>query len=266
MTPAPDLALRALLAGDIGVGLAVLDASARYVYVNSVLAAVHDLPEGEHSGRRVGDVVGEEQHAVATDLIARVRAAGRPVEGVMIERDGRIWETGVYPLDVEGAWVVGVVAVDRTDRERALRVARRSASWNAALAALSQRSLELDDPQVVMDEAVELLARELGAEFVEVLQLVPEEELLELRSGHGFDPSGDGPLTVPAGFGSQAGLTLEVAEPVVVADLETETRFTGPAMLVDHGVRSGITVAISAGSRTWGVLGMPRQDPALVQP
>jgi hypothetical protein len=38
---------------------------------------------------------------------------------------------------------------------------------------------------------------------------------------------------------SQAGYTLLSEKPVVVEDLSLETRFSGPQLLVDHGVTSG---------------------------
>jgi len=44
-------------------------------------------------------------------------------------------------------------------------------------------------------------------------------------------------------------------EPVIVDDLRTETRVSGPALLHDHGVISGISVIIRGKSRPWGVLG-----------
>jgi PAS domain S-box-containing protein len=60
---------------------------------------------------------------------------------------------------------------------------------------------------------------------------------------------------VGAGTDSQAGYTLLSTEPVVVEDLRTEPRFSGPPLLRDHGVVSGISVIIPGGDRPFGVLG-----------
>ena len=55
---------------------------------------------------------------------------------------------------------------------------------------------------------------------------------------------------------SQAGYTLQSGEPVIVENLKREKRFSGPAILHEHGVLSGISVVISAENGPWGVLGV----------
>ena len=64
-----------------------------------------------------------------------------------------------------------------------------------------------------------------------------------------------GQATVSAGKESQAGFTLLSDEPVVVEDLRTETRFSGPPLLHEHGVVSGMSVIIRGRERPYGVLG-----------
>jgi light-regulated signal transduction histidine kinase (bacteriophytochrome) len=61
---------------------------------------------------------------------------------------------------------------------------------------------------------------------------------------------------VGIGLDSQAGFTLQSKQPVIVADLPAETRFHGPALLVAHGVISGISAIIGAPERPYGVLGV----------
>ncbi len=41
---------------------------------------------------------------------------------------------------------------------------------------------------------------------------------------------------------SQAGYTLKCGAPVIVENLQTETRFSGPPLLHEHGVVSGVSV------------------------
>jgi two-component sensor histidine kinase len=66
---------------------------------------------------------------------------------------------------------------------------------------------------------------------------------------------------VGIGLDSQAGYTLQSQEPVIVRDLRTETRFTGPALLHDHGVRSGMSVVIAGSDqRPFGVFGLHAKD------
>ena len=54
---------------------------------------------------------------------------------------------------------------------------------------------------------------------------------------------------------SQAGYTLLSEEPVVVEDLRTESRFSGPDLLLSHNVVSGISVIIGPVEDPWDVLG-----------
>ncbi|MFW6153336.1 MAG: PAS domain-containing protein, partial [Halobacteriota archaeon] len=59
---------------------------------------------------------------------------------------------------------------------------------------------------------------------------------------------------------SQAGHTLATDEPIIVEDLTTEERFSGPDLLVDHDVKSGISVIIGSRDDPWGVLGTHARD------
>jgi signal transduction histidine kinase len=62
-------------------------------------------------------------------------------------------------------------------------------------------------------------------------------------------------VKVGGGVDSQAGFTLRANGPVIVADVGIETRFRPPALLLDHGVVSGLTVIIAGRDRPFGVLG-----------
>ncbi|MDX1532266.1 MAG: PAS domain S-box protein, partial [Rhodothermales bacterium] len=86
-------------------------------------------------------------------------------------------------------------------------------------------------------------------------ELQPDRRRLLLRSGVGWDDGLVGHATVPAGGNSQAGFTLATEHPVIVDDLETETRFSGPDLLTDHGVVSGLSVVIGDLDQPFGVFG-----------
>jgi two-component system nitrate/nitrite response regulator NarL len=65
-----------------------------------------------------------------------------------------------------------------------------------------------------------------------------------------------GNATVGAGNDSQAGYTLLSEEPVIVEDLGAEQRFSGPPLLHEHGVVSGMSVIIHGRDGPFGVLGV----------
>jgi PAS domain S-box-containing protein len=144
--------------------------------------------------------------------------------------------------------------------EHALAVRARQ---QAAVASLSVFALSAPDLQSVMDETVRVLAETLEVEATKILELLPDGKALRLRAGVGWEEGLVGSATVPTGRDSQAGYTLIANGPVVVQDLRTEKRFSGPPLLPEHGVISGMSTVISGMSTVirgpdgpWGVLGI----------
>jgi PAS domain S-box-containing protein len=142
---------------------------------------------------------------------------------------------------------------ERKTGQTALRVRERQHAAVAALGRDALAGLELD---ILFDEAVGQLARVLEVEYAKVLELLPRERGALLRAGVGWREGLLGQAVVHTGLESQAGYTLLSEMPVVVRDLRTETRFSGPELLVDHGVVSGMSVIIHGRERAFGVLGV----------
>jgi len=112
---------------------------------------------------------------------------------------------------------------------------------------------ELDD---LFAEAVSLVARTLGVEYCKVLELLPDGEAFILRAGVGWkEECPVGQAIVSAGKEYQPGFTLLSDEPVIVEDLRTETRFSGPPLLHEHGAVGGMSIIIRGRERPYGVLG-----------
>jgi excisionase family DNA binding protein/PAS domain S-box-containing protein len=129
------------------------------------------------------------------------------------------------------------------------------ATQQAAIAKLGQHALADLDIADLLDEAVRFVQTTLAVDLTKVLQLQPGGDSLVLVAGTGWEAGAVNRATVSAGAGSQAGYTLLSNEPVVVNDLASETRFSGPPLLHDYGVRSGISVIIAGTGMPWGVLG-----------
>ncbi len=127
----------------------------------------------------------------------------------------------------------------------------------AAVAKLGQLALENIDLYALMDEAVILITQGLEVEYSKVLELLPDQNSLLLRSGVGWQPGlvGNFKLELGGGNETQASYTLLSHEPVIVSDLANETRFQGPLLLIDHSVISGISVIIQGQKQPLGVLG-----------
>jgi PAS domain S-box-containing protein len=125
----------------------------------------------------------------------------------------------------------------------------------AAVAELGQRALAHADLAALMTDAATIVARTLSVEYSKILEMLPNGEVLLLQAGVGWKPGYVGQARVSAGHGSQAGFTLLSREPVIVEDLRSERRFSGPPLLVEHGVVSGASVTIPGRGRPFGVLG-----------
>ncbi|MGH3144607.1 MAG: GAF domain-containing protein, partial [Rubrobacter sp.] len=147
--------------------------------------------------------------------------------------------------DTEGRIVAAVgVYHDVTRQKRAEEEIKTRTRQQAEVARLGMQALATDNLQSLLDEAVSLMARTLQVEYSEVVEVLPGGEELLLRAGEGWQEGLVGTATARAGSESQAGYALLVNEPVIVEDLGSETRFSPPAALREHGVVSGMSVPI----------------------
>ncbi|WP_277543032.1 GAF domain-containing protein [Haloarcula laminariae] len=124
------------------------------------------------------------------------------------------------------------------------------------VAELGQYALADHDIESVLQLACEGVTETLGTDYCKVLDLAEDGESLLLRTGVGWRDGIAGSATVSAtDDDSQAAHTLATDEPIVVDDLQTERRFSGPDLLRSHDVTSGISVIIGTAEEPWGILG-----------
>jgi signal transduction histidine kinase/ActR/RegA family two-component response regulator len=142
-----------------------------------------------------------------------------------------------------------------TDREQAERDLLCRSLQQTVVGALGQFALVTKDFDALLNQVVMLTAQTLELEYCNVLELEPDGASLFLRAGIGWKEGCVGRVTIPASDYTQSGFVLTVGEPVVFDDLSQETRFAPSRFLIEHGVRSGITVAISGHGRAFGLLG-----------
>ena len=161
------------------------------------------------------------------------------------------------PILTSLASVAGLVVgiIDGEAKTRTQQVERR-AGQQAAVAHLGQFALETDDLDELMYEAARTVADALENDYCKVLDFDEASAELLLRQGVGWNDGIAGEATVSAvEADSQAAYTLANDHPIVVEDLEIETRFSGPELLRSHDVRSGISVIIGPFDEPWGILG-----------
>ncbi|EDX83015.1 PAS fold family [Synechococcus sp. PCC 7335] len=148
-------------------------------------------------------------------------------------------------------------ARDITERKEMERTLQDRIKQQMTVAELGQIALSLDDLadlDELMNAAAIAVAQTLDVDYCKVLELLPDGESLLLKAGVGWQPGLVGNLVIGTECSSQAGYTLRSDRPVVVADLRTETRFSGPELLSNHNVVSGMSVIIFGQQQPYGIL------------
>jgi signal transduction histidine kinase/ActR/RegA family two-component response regulator len=86
---------------------------------------------------------------------------------------------------------------------------------------------------------------------------------LRLQAGAGWKPAYNRQTSLPGNESSPIVAALSSGEPVIIADLKSESRISASPFLAEHGVVSSVTVAIPTRGRPFGLLGVftthPRQ-------
>jgi len=144
-------------------------------------------------------------------------------------------------------------AKERQETEKLL-VGR--AQQQTVVAALGQFAMVSTDFNSLLSHAMQLLAQTLDVPMIQVLELQPDNESLLLRAGLGWKEGKVGVNLTKAHARSQAGYVLNSGEPLVIPDLRAEHSLIAPSLLIEHGVLSGVCVAITTHQHPYGVLGV----------
>ncbi|MHC4176721.1 MAG: GAF domain-containing protein [Planctomycetota bacterium] len=126
-----------------------------------------------------------------------------------------------------------------------------------AIVAMGRRAIAPPDLPILMQDGADLLAEMLGMEYGLVAERSPDapspQLRMALRSAEGTEPQTPICATSTVGTDSLAGYALQMALPVVVADLPGEKRFVDD-FLRNHGIRSAIAVPLKLQNRSFGSL------------
>lgn len=141
------------------------------------------------------------------------------------------------------------------ERDEAEQSLLNRAFQQTVVAALGQLALISNDFQALLDQTAHLVSQTLEVEFCEILELLPGGDGMILRAGVGWKNDCVGKAVVSTEHGTVAGQTLVTSQPIVIADLRTETVFKASPLLREHGIVSGITMVIATRDQPFGVLG-----------
>ncbi|WP_224268046.1 PAS domain S-box protein [Haloprofundus salinisoli] len=234
--------------------------------INSVNPAVSDIfgyDRTELIGESLTELMPEAYHEQHYAGMSRYLETGeRTLDWDYVELPGMHANGTEIPLAISFSeityrgdrYFTGVIR-DISARKEAERRLEARARQQEAIAEFGQFALEVDDLDELMHEAARRVADVLDNVYCKVLDLDPDERELLLRQGVGWQEGIVGHATVAADDNSQAGYTLLSDEPVIVEDLDIETRFSGPELLTSHDVTSGISTIIGSVDEPWGILG-----------
>lgn len=191
---------------------------------------------------------------------ARTSGSGR-FTADFISKSGKLttWDEILSLINDADGTPTGFLVISRDitadlqdSRDKTQQLARQKALTEIGALALAGGSF-----QTFMDRTIARVAEVLELPLAKILPFADHADHLWLAAGVGWKDGLVGKASVGVERASQAGYTLSVDSPVVVCDLLTETRFNGPPLLNDHGVRSGISVTIPGiKSRPFGVIGV----------
>jgi diguanylate cyclase (GGDEF)-like protein/PAS domain S-box-containing protein len=148
------------------------------------------------------------------------------------------------------------------DRDQAYHQLHARLHQQAIVAKLGQKALAAADLNCLMDAAVRLATQTLGVQFGYVLEQVESQQAFLLRAGQGWRQAA-GQTVMSAGQHSYAGYTLAVGQPVIITNVQTETRFGITPLLQEHQIQAGVNVMIAGprGQRAFGVFGVHSDQP-----
>jgi PAS domain S-box-containing protein len=142
---------------------------------------------------------------------------------------------------------------DITVFRRAAEQSQIAVRRQEALATFGRYALETGDLAAVLNEAVTVVASQLGTECCKIQQAAEDGAVLRVVAGTGWRAGIVGERTLAGGSGSAAGYMLMADEPVRIDDLRFETRFE-LQLLREHNLVSGVGTAIPGPHAPWGVI------------
>jgi PAS domain S-box-containing protein len=233
------------------IGLAILDDRWRHIQINKILADINGRSVEEHIGKSVRELIPN----IAPQLEAifeQIKTTGEPVYGVEIKGEtprkagflGK-WEASYFSLPVSNNRNgIGCVVLEVSDREKAQAALKNRLKQQAAVAQLGQLALSGLELPDLFEQTTALVAQSLNVDDCKILELLPEDNALLLRSSVGLEKELTDKAKVGTDVKSQAGYALLSGKPVISDNLNEETRFTGSLLLYENRYISGVSTII----------------------
>ncbi|HEX2039797.1 MAG TPA: EAL domain-containing protein [Acidimicrobiales bacterium] len=241
--------------------IAVVGADGSVEYATPAVRRLLGWPAGDPAPRALDFVHPDDLARVEADLVELLEGNGGddPTAARVLAADGTYHDLEILGTNLlHDELVRGVVlnARDVTERRRAESELRLRARQQQVVAVLGHRALMGIDVGVLMSDAAALVADTLDVHLCSVFELDPAEEELCLRAGVGWEDGAVGRFRMQVSADSPSGFAVLSGEAVLLEDLPRDLRFAGSTLLLEHGVRSGVTVSLQGVHRPFGVIGV----------
>ncbi|QEL17509.1 ATP-binding protein [Limnoglobus roseus] len=240
-------------------GFVVIDRSGLISLVNSRAEAMFGRNPGDLVGRRPEDLLTDHGRIAYANLVSA--ASGEPADLAFRREDGGTFVAEATVAAIGSPGDLALLALrDVTARKREEEALRARARQQGLVAELGRRALTGIGLGPLMDEAVTVLAVDLGVEFANLLELLPDGTAV-FRAGVGWRAGLVRELTVELRPGTPAGQVVLDQAPVLIEDLRADGRHPAPSVAREHGVVSSLTVPLYGQARPLGVLGVHAARP-----
>jgi signal transduction histidine kinase len=149
---------------------------------------------------------------------------------------------------------LSVFFTDITDRKLYEARIKGRARRQAILSGLGLRALSGVGVQELMDEAVAKIVETMELKHASILELLPGVQKLLLRAGIGWPEGYVGQQRLAIHPETMAGYALSADAPLIIENLETESRFIGYPLLLQMSLTSGLCVVIHGKSGPLGLI------------
>lgn len=113
----------------------------------------------------------------------------------------------------------------------------------------------------LMTQAVTLIAQMLAVEYTLIWELDHNKKYVLLQAGTGWKEGLTDGLRKPLEPNSLEDLTLTSQYPIRIGNLHEETRFDSSSLLLEHGILSGVSIAIGTVEKPLGILEVFAPEP-----
>ena len=143
---------------------------------------------------------------------------------------------------------------DVTDAKRYEQQLERRLREQAVVAQFSLDALRATNIQTICDDAIYMVARELGIDFGALFECLGDGATMLLRSAFGFRPADVGAAQIEINEGTEMGRALQLNRPIVISDWRKDEHLRIPEFMRDQKVISSMAVVVQGREHALGVL------------